>query len=383
MLKQLTCESAEWVNSVWEKIDKKLSHVSVRSRNKLPYTASDGVHDNKFATDPGWWTNGFWGGMMWLMYINTKNEDYRLTAEKSEEMLDEVFKNFDRFDHDAGFIWHLTAGADYRITGNKKSYNRNMFAASALASRYNPDGQYIRAWNSEDAVTISIIDCMMNLSLLYWASEVTKDSRFKRVAMHHADMTLKQHIRADGSIYHMVAHDENCGDVTAVYGGQGYDENSCWSRGLSWAVYGMAISYAHTGEERYLNAAKKCADYFIEKSSKTGYLPQIDFCAPKGKEEYYDSTAGACAASGMLKISEYLSGEEKEKYLVAAVNILRAIDERCACYDIDSDYLIGMGSERYPFSDEDMKGVHIPIIYADFFFTEAICRLKGNDFFIW
>ena len=375
-------QNKEWIDATWEKIENKLSRTAVKSRNKLPYTTINGTHNDKFVLDPGYWTNGFWGGTMWLMYKATGNEEYRKTAERSEVLLDEALKQYKELHHDVGFMWHLTSGANYRITGNKASCTRNLFAASSLFSRYQIDGDFIRAWNDDHAKGFSIIDCLMNLSILYWASDEIGDERFKRIAMRQMDMALRDHIRLDGSINHIVENELDNAAVKKVYAGQGYSQTSCWSRGLAWAVYGSIISYIHAGKEEYLDAAKRTADYFIEHCKKTDYLPTIDFCAPE-TPLYYDSTAGVCAACGILEIAKYVPEEEGRRYMQEAINILKACDEHFCNYEDDQDALVLMGSERYPKTPECQKVIHIPIIYADFFFVEALFKLKGNDFFIW
>ena len=264
-------QNHEWIDLTWAKIDKKLSKVTEKSRNKLPYTTINGVHDDKTESNVAWWTNGFWGGLNWLMYLGTDNEEYKKTAECSEELLDCALQTYKRLHHDVGFMWHLVSGANYRITGNPASCTRNLFAAATLFSRYNLDGEYIRAWNGEGQEGYSIIDCLMNLSLLYWASEELGDDRFKKIAMSHMDMALRDHIRPDGSVNHIVDHELDEVGVRKVLAGQGYSADSCWSRGLAWAVYGCMISYIHVGKEDYLEAAKRTADYFIEKCKKTNY----------------------------------------------------------------------------------------------------------------
>ena len=114
-------QNKEWIDATWAKIDKKLSRTAVKSRNKIPYTTINGVHDDKSGDQVTWWTNGFWGGMMWLMYVATGNEEYRKTAERNEELLDDALKQYKKIHHDVGFMWHLTSGANYRITGDKKA----------------------------------------------------------------------------------------------------------------------------------------------------------------------------------------------------------------------------------------------------------------------
>lgn len=379
MNKTIIAENQAWIDATFAKVDRKLSRTAVKSREKLPYTTVNGVHDNKHETGVTWWTNGFWGGMMWLMYEATGNEEYRKTAERSEELLDDALKKVKTLHHDVGFMWHLTSGANYRLTGNEASLTRNFFAATSLFSRYNITGDYIRAWNG-DMKGYSIIDCLMNLSILYWASEEIGDDRFKKIAMRHMEMAMRDHIRPDGSINHIVDHEVDKVGIVRILGGQGYNETSCWSRGLAWAVYGSVISYIHAGKPEYLEAAKKTADYFIAQVEKTNYLPLVDFCAP-AEPVYYDSTAGVCTACGLLEIAKYVSEEESMKYTQAAINILKACDEHFCNYEEDEDALVLMGTERYPLTTT--KGLHIPIIYGDFFFAEAMCKLKGREFFIW
>ena len=386
-MKNVIAQNQAWIDATWEKVDKKLSRTAVKSRNKIPYTTINGEHDDKSDdTHVDCWTNGFWGGMMWLMYNETGNEEYRKTAERSEELLDNALKQFKKLHHDVGFMWHLTSGANYRLTGNEASCVRNLFAASTLFSRYNIAGDYIRAWNGQwggrGNAGYSIIDCLMNLSLLYWASEEIGDDRFKKIAMRHMEMAMRDHIRPDGSVNHIVDHEVDKVGVREVIGGQGYEATSCWSRGLAWAVYGSVISYVHAGKPEYLEAAKKTADYFIEHCKETNYLPLVDFNAP-AEPIYYDSTAGVCAACGMLEIAKYVSEEEGRRYTQEAINILKAIDENWCNYEEDQDALVMMGTERYPHNENEARGLHIPIIYGDFFFVEALTKLRGSEFFIW
>ena len=372
----------EWIDSTWEKIDNKLRKVAVRSRNKLPYTVDEnGVHNDFSKERVWWWTNGFFGGMMWLMYRETGNNVYMDTAKVQGNLVNRIFENYNWLDHDVGFLWHLTSGADYRITGDKSSRTSNLLAAASLASRYNINGKYIRAWNADDSKYLSIIDCLMNLSLLYWASDEVKDNRFSLIAKSHADMSLRDHIREDGSVNHMVIHDSENGDFVENLAGQGFSVDSCWTRGLAWAVYGMFISYIHTGEKRYLDASVKCADYFIENVKASDWLPPADFNAPK---EYfaYDSTAGACTACALLELAKHVP-DKSEFYTDAAIKVLKAIDEKCANYDENIDYLVNLGSLRCPREDIEDAGTNMPIVYGDFFYVEAFLKLKGNDFFIW
>lgn len=389
--KELLLENREWAEQTFAKIDKKLSAVTIRSRDKLvDGVGPDGVTHK--STSPANWTSGFFGGLNVLMYEHTKNEEYLKTAKRSEELLDVALSDFEGLYHDVGFMWHILSGAIYRLTGDEQSKVRNLFAASALCSRFVPSGGFIRAWNDSSAKgwaqrpvdNWSIIDCMMNLPLLYWASDVIGDDRFKQFAMAHADMALCDHIRPDGSVVHIVEHDRATGECVECIGGQGLDADSSWSRGQSWAIYGFALSYLHTKEERYLNAAKQVANYFIANCCDD-WIPRVDFRAPS-EPVYYDTSAGCCAACGMLELARVLPEGEGGMYINAAVNILKAISDRFADYDPETDVMIGYGSVRYPVPgrySEKVAGIHIPIIYTEYYFTEAVLKLLGSEFNPW
>lgn len=377
---KISKEQEEWVELTWGKVNEKLLRLAVKSRDKLPYTVVNGVHSDNSETAVYKWTNGFWPGMMWLMYRQTGNNTYRLTAENAEKLLNRAFYQFDKLHHDVGFMWKLSSGANYRLTGNLESRNTTLLAAAMLTSRYNIDGGYIRAWNgTEEQRGRSIIDCMMNIPLLYWASSEIGDPRFAKIAKRHAEMTLRDHIRPDGSVNHIVDHDPETGEMIGAYAGQGYSETSCWSRGQAWAIYGCILSYIYTQDKNFLYAAIKTANYFTANVIQYQYLAPVDFRAPL-YPQYMDSTAGLCAACGMLELAKYVSEAESGTYVNTAIQILKATDTAFCDYG-ENDYLVGMGTERYPHNS--MNGVHIPIIYGDFFLVEALLKLKGSEFLIW
>ena len=381
--KTLLAETQDWAKEVFTKIDAKLSQMTLRSYDKLPDGVTpDGFHKEK---DICWWTNGFWGGTNHLMYMQTGNEDYLKTARRSEEKLDQaLFHKFDGLHHDVGFMWHLLSGINARLYGDKESRNRNLLAAATLSSRFVLGGNFIRAWNGTwcDNYNWTIVDCMMNIPLLYWASEEVKDDRFKRIAMAHADMCMRDHVRPDGSVAHIVQHDRETGESVATFGGQGYAEGSSWSRGQAWGLYGFILSYMHTGEVRYLDTAKKIANYFIANCCDD-WLPRVDFRAP-AEPVMYDSTAGACAACGLIELAKALPENEGGMYMHAAIQILRAMTDNFMDWDPANDHMLGYGTVRYPVTGDWVKSeVHVSIIYAEYFYTEAICKLLGMEFNPW
>ena len=378
-MEKIVKQNQQWIDETWKKIEKKVSVLAELSKNKIPFSSTDGIHDDMSGDDHiAWWTNGFWPGLMWLMYVATKEEKYKEAAEYGEKAMDKALFNYQSLYHDVGFMWHISAGVNYRLTGNPESKNRNLMAAAALASRYNTDAGFIRAWNGEKAVGWAIIDCMMNIPLLYWASEEIGDPRFKQIAMHHADKTMKHHIRPDGSLIHVVEYDINNGDFVGTPSTQGYDpEASCWSRGQAWAIYGFVLSYIHTGKQEYLDAAKKTAHYFIAAAAVDGYIPRCDFRQPD-EPDILDCSAGAITACGLIEIAKVVPEYEKKLYIKAAFNILKAIEEEQCDWTMDNQFIVMNNTGHY-----HGKDVHVPLIYSDYYFIEAIYKLKDFGILFW
>lgn len=373
-------ERQKWLDEVYEKLKVKMLKECGRAKNKIPYSAKDGVFDDRSnKQELNFWTNGFWGGILWQMYHATKEECYKEAARIVEEKFDYLLDEYIRLHHDVGFMWLHTAVADYRLTGNEKSRVRGLHAASLLAGRYNPAGKFIPAWNGEDRIGWIIIDSMMNIPLLYWASRELNDPRFEMIARAQADKELEMAVRPDGSCNHICALDPLTGELLDTPGGQGYESGSSWSRGQAWALYGFALSYRHTKDQKYLDAAKRVANYFIASVVRTGFLPLCDFRQPT-EPVYYDSTAGACAACGLLEIAEHVPELEKDFYVDAAFRILQAMEAVWCDWDPERDSILQMGTAAYHNRPAEL---HVPIIYGDYFFLEAVLRLLGKDFLIW
>lgn len=379
MYDKIVSENKQWIDSVWSKLDSKMQVVSELSKNKIPYTTVNGVHNDMAKDDVTWWTNGFWAGFMWLLYVGTKNERYREAAQNAERLLDGALEDYDRLHHDVGFMWHISAGVNYRLFGGKKSRLRATYAADILASRYNPDGRFIRSWNGDNRGWV-IIDSMMNIPLLYWASEEYDDPRFKAVALSHAETVMKNHIRPDGTSHHIVKLDEGTGEFIEAYGGQGYELGSSWTRGQAWALYGFVLSYIHTGRQEFLDTAKRVAHSFIANAAVCDWVIPIDFRQPE-EPRFIDTTAAAIAACGLIEIAKSVKEHEQKLYLLPAVNLLKKLDESFCDYGTEEQSVLQMGSEAYRI--EQPEKMHMPIIYGDYFFTEAIYKLKGFDMLFW
>ena len=372
-----------WALETLDRVARKLEKVAERSKDKIPYTTVHGVHDDRSGEEAiGWWTNGFWGGMMWQLYHATSEPVYLENALRTEIKLDENLMNRQGMDHDSGFKWLPTAVAHYRVTGDMASRNRALLAADNLASRFNPVGKFIRAWNNWDGnedgsfAGRAIIDCMMNLPLLYWAGDELHDPRFCHIAKMHADTAIKNFIREDGSAKHIIEFDAETGEYLHSVGGQGYGHGSSWTRGQAWAVYGFMLSYIHTKEERYLATAKKVADYFIANIPDSKLIP-VDFRQPP-MPAYEDSTAAAIVSCGLLELAKCVPEEERTTYEDAALEMLKALaDKRCS-WDENVDNLLEKCTAAYHDADHEFS-----IIYGDYYFIEAIWKLMGKELFIW
>lgn len=340
----------------------------------FPHVALNGKYNNEA---PHFWTGGFWGGVLWLTYLETQDKSIYKILCQIEEKQDEVMKEFVELHHDVGFMWLPTAVAHYKNDNNAASRLRGLKAANLLAGRFNLAGKFIRAWNDgewENSQGLAIIDCLMNLPLLYWASKETNDPRFKQIAQAHAHTVLNNFVREDGTVCHIVRFDPNTGERLEAIGGQGKAPNSVWARGQAWAIYGFALSYRETGDEAFLNAAKKTAQWYMDHLPENK-VPYWDFNADDTECYAKDTSSACCAASGLLEISNLCNLEEKTIYRNMAIELLEKLTENCGCFDDKTQGLIEYGTVHFP------RGRYInqPIIYGDFFYLEALRKLQGKQ----
>lgn len=369
----------KWAEEVEKKIINKYEKTIKRNKTNIPYTTVNGRFDDWTDKNLCWWTNGFWGGILWQLYNASGKEAFKIMAEELEIKLDKNLMTAWGLDHDNGFKWLPTAVADYKLTGNEESKNRGLLAANNLAGRFNPAGSFIRAWNDNgDGSTAgwAIIDCMMNLPLLYWAWEETKDPRFKHIAVAHGYTAMKYFIREDGSANHIVEFNPETGEFIRTMGGQGYKEGTSWTRGQAWALYGFTLSYIHTKNKDFLDTAKRVADYFISNIPDDGIIP-VDFCQPE-EPAYEDSTAAAIAACGLLELEKYADDANKEKYYNSAIKLLITLEEKRCSFTDETDNIVEKCTAAYHDKEHEFS-----IIYGDYYFIEAILKLTGKELFIW
>lgn len=377
MKEKLLPEQLHWVEATFEKVRAKLHAECLRMGNRIPNIPVNGIYPDNGSADLCDWVNGFWGGIMWQMYHATGEKEYRDAALRLEARLDGAFDQFNGLHHDVGFMWLHTAVAHDRIEPDSRARTRGFHAATLLAGRYNPSGEYLSAWN-ENRPGWMIIDSMMNVPLLYWATRESGDPRYEDIARRHVHTLMRLLVRKDGSVHHIAVVDPKTGELLDYPEGQGYASGSSWSRGQAWAIYGFAISYRHQKDLQYLETAKAAAHYFLSNTAQTGNIPLVDFRAP-AEPVKYDSTAAVCAACGMLEISGHVTEYEKPLYIQGALDLLRCTVEKFADWNENTDGVLGGGTVAY----HRPEGKNVPIIYGDYFLVEALLRLMDKDIFIW
>ncbi len=364
------------MNRVAEKFRRTM--VPATEAGMIPYLSRDG----KWVPSPfdgnGWWTGGFWPALMWQLWNWTGDEAFRTEARRVGELLTEEFRVYTALNHDVGFMYLLSVGADWKLTGAEQAGIDTLHAASLLMGRFNPKG-FIRAWNHPDHVGYAIIDCMMNLSLLFRASRQTGDPRFAEVARIHADTALREFVREDGSVSHIIEFDPATGRRVREHPGQGYALGTSWSRGQAWGLYGFTLAWLNTKEPRYLAAAEKIAAYFISQIREDG-LTDCDFRQPP-EPERLDNIAGAIAACGLLELSRNCPGREKEAfYAAAAGRLIDGMLTRCVDW---SDSTLGLLTKCTAAYHDDGAGRHTNILYGDYFLVEALAKCCGRDPMLW
>lgn len=363
---------------VWKKLVPKVDRMIDALKGKCPHAAKDGVYDN---TSLDWWTSGFWPGILWIMYDMTGHDRYRAEAWEWDEKIEQCMITDANLHHDVGFQFLPTAVIKYKITGDADARRRGLQAANFLAGRFNLAGRFLRAWNPTKEANAwnarntgwAIIDSSMNLSLLFWASEEMNDPRFRHIARAHADTVLQHFIREDGSVKHICSFDPETGAYVESIGGQGFSPESAWSRGQAWALYGMANTYRYTGDVRYLRAAQKVANHFIA-CLPDDHVPHWDFRADNLENEPRDTSAGSCAASGMLEIARHLPANEARLYRNAAGRMLDSLTRRYATWDDPAHQGILREATGHKPAGQNIS---VSLIYGDYFYVEAIAKCLG------
>jgi unsaturated chondroitin disaccharide hydrolase len=338
--------------------------------SQIPRSAQNGAVRLVATSD---WTSGFPAGSFWLLYEHTADAALRTTA---EAWTDALYGQRNRTsDHDVGFIINNSYGQGLRLTG-ESSYTAVLIAAAeALVTRYNPTVGAIRSWDFGSWQYPVIIDNMMNLELLFRASELSGDASYREVAISHAQVTLQNHFRADHSSYHVVDYNPSNGAVLARQTNQGLADESAWARGQAWGLYGYTMVYRETQDPQFLAHALAIADFYTGNAAMPeDGVPYFDFDAPSRDDvpDHRDASAGAIAVSALLELLTFTSGEARERYAAFAFNALRSLssDDYRAALGQNEHFLLQHSVGNYPIDDE----IDVAINYADYYYLEALLR---------
>ncbi|WP_211345615.1 glycoside hydrolase family 88 protein [Paraflavitalea soli] len=338
------------------------------------------------------WTSGFFPGSLWYAYEATKDNSLKKEAIQWTEKL-EALQYFTEH-HDLGFMLYCSYGNAYRLTGNEQYKKLLIQAANSLSTRFNPKTGSIKSWNGFGSWDGQhkyyypvIIDNMMNLELLFFASKVSGNKRYRDIAITHANNVIKNQVRPDYSCHHVVCYDSTTGKVLSRETAQGYANNSTWARGQAWGIYGFTMSYRETKDKRYLTTAQKMADYYLDNkelpadkiaywdfyANNAGYQPGVRSHAPETPVKYRDVSSAAITASALLELSTYLDNKGA-KYRDGAIAILHALSGPAykAKAGENGDFILkhSVGSIAHGFE------IDVPLVYADYYYLEALNRYR-------
>lgn len=364
----------------------------LEEKNEICYPRSINTDGSLRTTAANDWTDGFFPGSLWYLYELTGKEIWKERALAWTEPL-EPLKNLTAH-HDIGFLMYCSFGNGVRLNPDNHYKDILIQSAKSALKRYNDTVQSIESWNQRKSWDDStmwyypvIIDNMMNLELLFWASKTTGDDIYRNVAIKHANTTLKNHIREDFSTYHVVDYDELTGEVKDRATCQGFSDNSTWARGQAWAIYGFTLMYRETNEKKYLDAATSLADFFLNNANlpkdkipfwdfnvgQEGYTPEWNYNPIKFKEIPRDASAAAIVASALFELDNYA---KEKNYRESAIQILYSLaspDYR-AKVGTNAGFLLMHCVGSIPHNTE----IDVPLVYADYYFLEALLRYKNS-----
>ena len=333
-------------------------------------TKPDGSPDNRAAS---WWCSGFFGGSLWYLFEYTRDNKWREAADTWTMAVEQ--QKFNKGTHDLGFMLYCPFGNGYRLTGNQKYIEPMLTGAASLSTRFNPQIGLIKSWEKHDNCNYPvIIDNMMNLEFLFWAARQSGDKKFYNLSVTHADNTIKNHFRSDFSSYHVVCYNPD-GSIFRKKTAQGANDTSAWARGQAWGLYGYTMMYRETRDPKYLRQAEGIAAFMMNHPN----LPKDkifywDFNAPNLPNEERDASAAAITSSALLELANF-SKANKKKYIDFAEKILVSLSspEYTAEAGTNNHFILKHSVGHKPAGSE----VNTPIVYADYYYLEALLRYRG------
>ena len=375
-----TTNDKELINSDISTAQKQIEHQVQLIESSGKFLNPRTVYDNKVMYIPmDDWTSGFFPGTMWLMYDLTGDNKWKEYGVKYTEQLDSV-KNL-KWHHDVGFMIGCSYGNAYRITKNEAYKNVIIETAKSLSTRFRPVAGITQSWNVDKGWQATrgwmcpvIIDNMMNLELLFKASDYSGNPLFRKIAISHADKTMENHFRKDFSCYHVVDYDTITGKVRSKCTAQGFSDESAWARGQAWALYGFTVCYRETKDPKYLDMVDKIYNFiFTNKNMPADLITYWDFNAPNIPNEPRDASAAAITASALYELSTL----GRPEYKKTADKIIESLSSPAylAIVGTNGNFVLMHSVGSIPHDSE----VDVPLNYADYYFLEALSRKKALD----
>ncbi len=318
------------------------------------------------------WVSGFYPGTLFYLYQGTKDKTL-YEAGLAKLPLMEPIKTIDS--HDIGFMMFDSFGIANQIKPSEEYKNILLTSAQSLIKRFNPIVGCTMSWSSKAGEFRVIIDNMMNLELLMWATKVSGDSTYAKIAITHANTTMKNHFRPDYSSYHLVNYNPETGGINKKQTVQGYADESAWARGQGWGLYGFTMMYRETKNQKYLAQARHIADFILNHPNlPADKIPYWDFNAPGQPDAYRDSSAGAIYASALIELAGYVDAASSKKYIAAAETMIRSLstDKYKAALGENGGFILKHGVGHLP----KPALIDVPLTYGDYYFVEAMLRYK-------
>jgi rhamnogalacturonyl hydrolase YesR len=344
--------------------------------NRIPRTTNEegGIH---WANEGFDWTEGFFPGSCWYLYEFTQDEKWKIAAEKYQALFED--HKYKTTYHDLGFVFNCSYGNGYRLTQNNTFKEVMITAGDSLITRFNPKVGCIKSWDVTGGWQATrgweypvIIDNMMNLELLFELTHLTGDTKYRDVAIRHADTTLKNHFRGDHSSYHVVDYDPETGAVRNKHTAQGFGHESSWARGQAWGLYGYTICYRYTKEARYLEQAEKIAKYIISyPGTPEDGIPYWDYMAENIPKEPRDVSAAAITVSALIELDPY--SETSFKPAIDKMIKSLASDDYTASLGENNNFVLMHSVGSIPHNAE----IDVPLNYADYYYLEALLRYRN------
>lgn len=333
----------------------------------------DAKQDQLETSGSDWWCSGFYPGTLLRLYEQTKDQALYTEALRMLKLLEKEKTNTNT--HDLGFMMYCSFGNADRISPKQEYKETLLTSAKSLSTRFNPKVGCIKSWDSKPTDFLVIIDNMMNLELLFWATKHTGDSSFYKIAVTHANTTMRNHFRPDYSSYHVLNYDPETGSIKEKKTAQGYSDESAWARGQAWGLYGFTVMYRETKNKKYLDQANHIAQFLISHPNlPTDKIPWWDFNAPSIPNELRDASAAAIMSSALLELSRYADVKWAAKYFKVAETIIRNLSSAKykAQPGTNGGFILKHGVGHMPNKTE----IDVPLTYADYYFVEAMIRYK-------